>query len=182
MLKKKFDVAAHTIACEFHTEFLCYNVLETKTNHSIYFTLGISRDYEGNFVDANLTVDISPMTHLACYELFNDSFKNVEEVESIIANAGDIDGWETSKTELARRLEDHEFFELLPKKVIPVGEYITISIANNSLEDSGKIDWFGDSEDAPWRGLLPYIEDLAYKVARYCAEEWKKAHKEAVNA
>ena len=178
MLKKKFDLTDQTAGHEFHTEFLCYHVKEPKTNTVIYFTLGISRDDEGSFVDANLMVDISPMTDLACYELFNDPFKNVEEVKSIIANAGDLDGWETSSTQLTRNLEDHEFFWLLPKKVMQVSEHISISIAQNSLEDCGKIDWFGDGEDAPWRGLLPYIEDLAISTVNYCAEEWKKAHKE----
>lgn len=177
MLKKKFDLTDQTAGHEFHTEFFCYHVREPKTNTVIYFTLGISRDDEGSFVDAKLMVDISPMTSLACYELFNDPFKNVKEVKSIIANAGDIDGWKIG-LQLTRNLEDHEFFMLLPKKVIPVNKHVAFSIPHNSLEGCGKIDWFGDGEDAPWRGLLPYIEDLAYKVARYCAEEWKKEHKE----
>ena len=182
MLTKIFNVVDRTIAHEFHTEFLCYKVLETKTNTPIYFTLGISRDDEGNFVDANLSVDTDPFVHIACYEVFSDPFKNTEEIKDIIKNAGDIDGWETSSTQLTRNLEDREFFELLPKKVIQVSEYITINITQNSLEDCGKIDWFGDSEDAPWRGLLPYIKELVQKVAHYCAEEWKKSHKETVNA
>lgn len=178
MLTKIFKVADHTIAHESHTEFLCYNVLETKTNTTITFTLGISRDDEGNFVDANLSVDTYPFVHIACYEVFSDPFKNTEEINDIIKNAGDIDGWDTTGNELTRHLEANEFFELLPKKVIQLSEYITISIAQNSLEDCGKIDWFGDSEDAPWRGLLPYIKELVQKVAQYCAEEWKKSHKE----
>ena len=177
MLKNNFDLSEQTPAYEFHTEFFCYKVLEPTTITTIFFTLGISRDDEGGFVDAKLMVDISPMASLACYELFNGSSENLKEVKSIIANADDIDGWKIG-LQLTRNLEDHEFFMLLPKKVIPVNKHVAFSIPHNSLEDCGKIDWFGDSEDAPWRGLLPYIEDLAVSVANYCAEEWKKAHKE----
>lgn len=182
MLKKKFDMSEQTAVHEFHTEFLCYHVMEPRTNTTIFFTLGITRDDEGGFVDANLSVDMSSMSSLACSELFKGSRENLKEVESIIKNAGDLDGWGTSNTELTRNLEDHEFFGLLPKKVMQVSEYISISIAHNSLDDCGKIDWFGDGEDAPWRGLLPYLEDLAVTVTNYCAEEWMKAHKENVNA